>query len=131
MELEDWTDMYIDYLNAFQTEPISKLKKDNVIECTYPAKTLTYVYSKHLGPAMNREKGYCVLITRNTKENVLELAKHWHDFAKNPGLKILFVNPKVNMKWFINPHLHEKVADMKSLKKGLLSLHEGVPEAEE
>ena len=70
-----------------------------------------------------------MIVCRNTKENVEELIKGWEDFAKPDHLTIVFANPDTNEKWLLKPHHHDKVADKKSLKQGLLSMHEAVTPA--
>jgi len=63
------------------------------------------------------------LVLYNKKENVQLIVKGWHELIKKPNLSILFVNPKTHTKWSVNPYIHNKIADKKTLKKGLLSLY--------
>jgi len=69
-----------------------------------------------------------LIVTKNLKENVTFLAKHWQQFAKNPGLKIIFVNLKHEEKWVLVPNSHHAIADPESLELGLQALHDAVPE---
>ena len=66
------------------------------------------------------------LVLLNKKENVDLIVSGWPHLIKKSNLSVLFVNPETNNKWSINPHIHDKIADKKSLKKGLLSIFESV-----
>lgn len=61
------------------------------------------------------------IATLNTKENVEFLANNWDDFL-HPQLSILFMNPQTQEQWKVIPYSHNKIAEKKHLKKGLLSL---------
>jgi hypothetical protein len=66
------------------------------------------------------------LVLYNNSENIDLVVKGWDELIKKNNLSILFVNPHTNNKWSLNPHFHNRIADRKSLKKGLLSLYSSV-----
>ena len=66
------------------------------------------------------------LVLFNKMENIDLVVAGWSELVKKPNLSVLFVNPHTNNKWSLNPHIHNKIADKKTLKKGLLSLYETV-----
>jgi len=121
MELIEWTHRYIDYMNMYKPTPVLKEQRDNQIRCTYGTGTILYLIYDNLTKDILSKilKGH---------ENVLLVRKYWQQLVKNKHLKILFVNPKLNMKWFIIPYLHNRVASPNTLIQGLMSLFESVPE---
>jgi hypothetical protein len=66
------------------------------------------------------------LVLYNKKENIELVVSGWKELIGKQNLTVLFVNPHANDKWSVNPYIHDKIADKKSLKKGLLSLYETV-----
>jgi hypothetical protein len=56
------------------------------------------------------------------------LVDNWDKLIKFPSLTLYFVNPfsKLDKKWLINPYVHSKICDDKSLKTGLKSMFEMV-----
>ena len=66
------------------------------------------------------------LVLYNKKENIEFIVSGWRELIKKQNLSILFANPHTNNKWSINPYIHNKIADKKTLKKGLLSLFDTV-----
>ena len=69
-----------------------------------------------------------IIITLNSDNNITFLAENWKELSKNPLLSFYFVNPEssTDKKWAICPHAHNKIADISSLKPGLMSIAEGV-----
>lgn len=63
------------------------------------------------------------LVLLNRMQNIDLIVSGWDELVTKPNLSILFVNPDTNNKWSINPYIHSKIADRKTLKKGLLSLY--------
>ncbi len=70
-----------------------------------------------------------MIVCLNTKANVDTLIRSWEEFSKPDNLTMVFANPETNEKWLLKPHHHDKVADKKSLKQGLLSMSEAITPA--
>lgn len=130
MELIDWTSTFIDNLNSFKRDLENKESKDNEINCMYKARGLVkYIVEPDLKQDIfKRLEGQVVLVCINKKENLVFVIDNWVHFIKNPKLKIIFANPKINQQWSIIPYTHNSISDQKSLKLGLKSLFENVPE---
>ena len=129
MNLLEWAAAYIDYLNQFKNNLIDKTASGNEIICTYKfIGKCIYLVSEHLGPELIKKlsSARIVLVCYNSPENVNYLAKNWNEFT-NKNLKIIFVNPDINMQWSIMPDVHDKICDKSNLRQGLLSLFESVP----
>lgn len=66
------------------------------------------------------------LVLYNKQENIELIVSGWSELIRKQNLTVMFANPKTNEKWSINPYIHDRVADRKTLKKGLLSLYSTV-----
>lgn len=69
-----------------------------------------------------------ILVLFNQKQNLEMVLKEWKQLAAIPGLSIIFANPRNNSKWILSPHIHNKIADPKSLRQGLVSMLQEVGE---
>lgn len=65
------------------------------------------------------------IIVYNSKENFDNMMKAWKILSGIPDLTIYFVNPfsKIEKKWIVRPHIHNKISDAASLKQGLNSMY--------
>lgn len=126
MDLKEWTESYISYLDSFKKNLKTKSIRDDIIDCDYSDKgKLKYIVSEKLEEASIEDDS--VIVCLNTKENLDVLIKKWKDFITFQKLKIIFSNPKLNLQWSIIPYLHDKYGDPDSLKTGLNSLFGSVP----
>ena len=64
------------------------------------------------------------VIVENSRENVQAVIDCWKEAITFEKLTILFLDVNTGNKWIIRPHIHEKIAEPKTLAQGLLSLHE-------
>jgi hypothetical protein len=130
MELIDWTSAFIDNLNSFRHDLDKKEIKGNEIDCQYKSKGLVkYIIMPELDKEVfGKINENTILACLNKKENLVFVINNWAHFIKNPKLKILFANPKVNLQWSLIPCTHHSISDPKSLKLGLKSIFESVPE---
>jgi len=127
MNLKEWTEAYIDYLNSYKKNLKSKIIKDNSIECEYFDKgKIHYIICEELDICNYVTNS--VIVCLNTKQNLKFLIERWKNFTKHEKLKIVFTNPKLNRQWSIIPYIHQKYNDKKNLKNGLKSLFISIPE---
>ena len=129
MNLFEWVLAYIDYLNQFKNNLIDKTISGNEIICNYKSiGKCIYLTNEKLDLDVIKKisDARTVLVCFNSIENVNFLAKNWNEFI-NKNLKIIFVNPDINMQWSIMPDVHDNVCDKSNLRQGLLSLFESVP----
>jgi hypothetical protein len=130
MELIEWTSAFIDNLNSFRRDLEKKEIKEDIIDCLYKVKGhMRYVVYPELNEdCLKMLEGNVVLVCLNKKENLVFMINHWQSFIKNPKLKVIFSNPKINQQWSLLPYTHNLISDPKSLKLGLKSVFESVPE---
>jgi hypothetical protein len=127
MNLKEWAESYIDYLNTYKKNLKNKLIKEDYIECEYSdkGKIIYYIYNTLENPFFGENH---VIICLNTKKNLDFLVKNWKKFLEYKKLKVIFSNPKLNLQWSIIPYLHNMYGDPESLKTGLKSLFSSIPE---
>ncbi len=127
MSLREWAETYVRHRDLFkreieQLEPTAEgfriLKRDG--------SSTTCIVQETLAPPP--ELAHTLIVTRNTKENVLTVLKEWKRFAAEPDCTLIFANVKKNEKWVLIPSTHDKVTESASLKSGLLAMHQAVPE---
>ncbi len=129
MNLNQWTSIYLNHVNNFKKNIKERKDEKEKIVCFLKngGKTDYFVI-----PVLSKDiekEGSIVIVCLNIKENLNHIIEEWDSLIKNPKLKIMFVNPEENTHWSLIPHLHAKISDEKSLKRGLMSLFESVPEA--
>ncbi|MCM2325260.1 MAG: hypothetical protein NDI94_02265 [Candidatus Woesearchaeota archaeon] len=132
MNLFEWTTHYIDYLNSFKRDLLSKKEAGDHIECEYKAKgKLDYIICENLDENIipKVQEGSIALVTLNRKDNAKFMIANWNKFITNKNLKIIFANPTVNAQWTIMPYLHNNFTDPAALKTGIKTLFESVAEA--
>ena len=129
MNLLDWTQAYISYLNSFRNNIVSKDVKENSVVCEYKDKgTITYQVHENLADFKDDEvKDNSILVCLNNKTNLNYMIDNWPKFIKVKTLKLIFANPKHNLQWSILPYTHNKFSDPVTLKTGLKSLFSSVP----
>jgi hypothetical protein len=131
MSLLEWVNAYIEHLNSFRQDLLEKTVSGNEIKCRYKDELTLFILQETFNPELfsRIKEGRTVVVCLNKKENVDFLAKNWQEFIQNSRLKIIFVNPGLNVHWAIIPSLHHKVCDPSTLKVGLMSVYENVPSA--
>ena len=129
MKLIEWLDSYIVYLNSFKGTLLSKKTDQNEVICEYKDKGIvTYIVKENLDLNLDLKQDKLIIICLNSKNNLKFLTENWNKFIGNKTLKIMFVNPDLNLQWSLIPYLHNKFGDPASLKLGLKSLFGSIPE---
>lgn len=132
MNLQEWTVTYVQARDLIFRTLRDIREEKNKITFTFTDRTTTYLIRERLNQEVIKELDTAqnqTIVTRNTKENLQFLIKHWNDFTTHASLKIFFVNPRHNQYWAISPYHHNTIADKKTLKQGLNTLFHTVPEA--
>ncbi len=64
------------------------------------------------------------LVMFNNKDNLDFVIDNWQKLIELKELTLIFVNPESlqEKKWIINPYVHDKVTEPKSLRAGLIAL---------
>ncbi|MEM4397590.1 MAG: hypothetical protein QW757_03135 [Candidatus Woesearchaeota archaeon] len=131
MNLIDWTNNYLDYVNSIKKNLVDKEKNNNEIKCQFKDKgSVSYLCYENLDDSFFKIYEYyssknLVIVTLNKIENLNFLKKNWHVFIKKKDLKFIFVNIKENLHWAIFPATHHFVSD--NLELGLKALFDSVP----
>ncbi len=126
MDIRDWTVNYIEYLNSYKKTLESKKLLGNKIECKYSDRgVIKYVIDETLENCKYDDN--TIIVCLNTNKNLKTLIQSWKEYVKHQKLKIIFVNPDLNLQWSIIPYLHHKYNEESSLEKGLKSLFSSVP----
>ena len=72
---------------------------------------------------LDKEK-YISIVLFNFEDNLNKILDNWKYLAEFEKLTIYFVNmfSATDQKWIIKPSLHNRIAEQKSLKQGLISM---------
>jgi len=131
MTLLEWTEVYVKHRDLFEKKIASiQAQHDTVLVTQKDGESWKAIAAPELGDDVVAHvgAGRVLLVTRNLKANTDFVAQHWKKLAVNPGLKIIFVNVAKNEKWLLVPSTHDKVTEPATLKLGLQTMHEAVPE---
>jgi|GEM_PF-1652889 len=132
MTLLEWAQHYLRHRDLFERKieqiehegrELRITQKDGTAYPCIIAETL----DEDLLPRLEGEK-IAIVVTRNLKDNVTFVAKHWKTLSERQGLKLVFANVAKNEKWVLVPSGHARVAEAASLKIGLIAMHNAVPE---
>lgn len=126
-DLTNWCKNYIQSRDAMERKLVSVDDKGEQLLVTYKNRVVTFVPQTVLDDSAAKIDGIVTVVTLQTPANFNILLNKFGEFAKNPNLMVIFVNPVVEEKWLLKPHVHAAVADKSSLKAGLTSLYQTVP----
>lgn len=129
-EITEWTIQYIKYRDLMKKNLVDYKILKNCIEFEFKDKKHFYYIFENLNSDALKDLSNenITFVVANKQKNVVFLEKNWASFTKFPKANLIFVHPKSNQTWMINPYFHDRVAEPKKLKQGLLSLFEGVKE---
>lgn len=131
MNILEWTSVFIDNIDSFRKDIKKKEICGNEITCVSGSKgALKYIAVEKLEESVlsKIKEGNIILSCLNTKENLSFVTKNWDEFIKNKNLKIIFANPELNVQWSLIPYTHNLISEPKTLKLGLKSIFDSVPE---
>jgi len=119
--LTDWIEKFVRYRGALSGSAGIE-KKDGMI-CTNERCFLACP-SLNFGDIEKISENDTAVVTFNTLENFDFLLNHWGKLKDVKNLTIYFINPfsKLDKKWVIKPHVHDRICEQNSLKKGLRSI---------
>ena len=127
-DLIEWTIRFVKHRDLIKKNLIDYKILKNFIEFEFKDKKHIYYIYPELNDGSIKELNDELIsfIVLNKKSNVKFLADNWDKFIKFQKTNIVFVNSKVNQHWIITPFIHNKIAEKKKLKKGLMSLFDNV-----
>jgi hypothetical protein len=136
--LREWTHNYLKNKDILHKRISTITDKGDYILVKNKDETHIIVIVKEkiseIGPVLDLFKKYekkhkaqkLTLVLYNSKKNLDLLIKSWKKLIEFPTLTLIFANPEVNDKWVISPAIHNRIADPKNLKQGLLSMFQNV-----
>lgn len=130
--LSDWTVSFVKHMDIIKKEIVEIKKDSGKVIVTYKNSSKIFFIQPSLFSftdvlVIPHDKQVCI-VCMNSENNIDFTVKNWKQIIEHPLLTMYFVNPKIpgNNKWILRPHIHNKVADMSSLKTGLKSMSDGV-----
>jgi hypothetical protein len=126
-DLLEWCNSYIKSRDSMERTLKSLEKHGDHLVATHKTKTVTWFGQESLDTKGASVEGHVSIVCLQNQQNFNTLVQHFSEFAKNPNLTIMFLNPKLNEKWSLKPGVHAAVADKQSLKLGLQSMYDTVP----
>lgn len=130
-DLIEWTIMYVKHRDLMKRNLVDYKILKNYIEFEFKDRKHIYFIYQELNEESLKElkDEFISFIVLNRKSNVEFLVKNWDKFVKYQKINITFVSPKANQSWTIVPHIHDKIAERKKLKSGLMALFDNISKA--
>ncbi|MBN1175928.1 hypothetical protein JXA48_04760 [Candidatus Woesearchaeota archaeon] len=128
MNLAEWAKHYIKFKDCMKRQITSIEELDGKLLVHEKKEDKLYCIAEELKNSLLEEKkceGRKFLVTLNTPANVKFLADNWQ-LVQNDEITIIFANIKTNESWTIHPKTHSKIIEDKTIKQGLMSLHESI-----
>ncbi len=125
-EVLEWTNHHIKFVDAYHKKIKGMSENKGVICVKYKSNKVEHYYTTVSFEDVDLAKlgSNPIVVLPNSKHNFDLLVKNWKNICKNPDLKLVFFNPNSTLlrKWVIKPHIHNKICDKESLKKGLKAM---------
>lgn len=141
MSLAEWVITFVKHKDMLKHQLQSIAEKDSIVHAVFKDNKMQDYFilekSNDLSGVFDATKksdadsNYSVhVVWHNTQANLKELLTHWQHCAAHQRLHFYFVNPKssTDIKWVINPWLHNRISDEKNLEAGLKSMFSMVEE---
>ncbi|MEK6963566.1 MAG: hypothetical protein AABX70_04010 [Nanoarchaeota archaeon] len=124
MDLIEWTLIYVKNKDLLQRKLQSHTQKGDVLTFQYKDKIHDYVIQESLSNCTQHKTSapYLTFVCPSTPSNLGYIIKNWKTFLSHKNLNFIFVNPKNQDKWILQPSTHHLIADEESLELGLKSM---------
>lgn len=127
VDLYEWTKHYINFKDILKRQIVKKTYLNTSIVIEEKKDTKMYLVMETLADAIesvNKIKDKTtIIVTLNTVPNCNTLVDNWELFANKANTSLIFVDVALDDKWIIHPATHQHIADNKTLKEGIFSLH--------
>ncbi len=121
MDLKEWSRIILKQRQKLgRIKEVAMLNNEPERVIDNDGKEHKVIISEDLGKINPTED--CIVLTQNSKKNVIELINRWGDYVKN-NTTIYFINSD-GSKWSINTRVHNFIVEKNNLKKSLMSLYE-------
>lgn len=144
MSLTEWIITFVKHKDMLKHQLQSIAEKDGMVHAVFKDSKVQdyFVLEKHADATTlmhvldaakksDADLNYSVhVVWYNTQANLKALITHWQQCASHQRLHFYFVNPKssTDIKWIINPWLHNRISDSSHLEVGLKSMFSMVEE---
>ncbi len=124
--LTEWVKNYVRHKDLILKRIISMEEKGDRITVKYKDKTTSYEPMASLKD-FEKASDEATIITFNTQDNFQQLLKGWARLVAKK-LVIVMINPlsKLDNKWVIAAHIHDRICDKASFKQGMQTMFETV-----
>jgi len=132
--LKEWITNFLKQRDLYENKIISINEEDNQLKVKYDDKELTVFIVPELidlGFLENFAKTSPLgIVVSNKKDNLNFLIENWDFFVQFKSLTTYFVNTQsqTEIKWIINPRVHDFICERSALKAGLETLFSMVEE---
>lgn len=127
--LLEWTIFYAKNKDIIKKEIKDYKVMKNFVEFEYKDKKHIYYAYPQLNDEVIEKSydGWVTVVCLNKKENINFTLQNWEKLIKNQRFSMIFVHPKSSQKWIIFPHMHNKITEKQTLKLGLETMAQEVP----
>lgn len=124
--LAGWAKNYIRHKDIVLKRIVGVEEKDGRVIVQYKERTATYEPMTSLKD-LEKAGDEATIITFNTKDNFQQLLKSWARLVAKK-LTAVLINPlsKLDTKWVIAAHIHDRICDKSSFKQGMQTMFETV-----
>lgn len=124
--LAEWAKNYIRHKDIVLKRIVGIEEQGGRITVKYNDKTVTYEPMASLKDFENADIE-STIITFNTQDNFQQLLKSWAKFVAKK-LTAILINPlsKLDNRWAIAAHIHDRICDKASFKQGMQTMFETV-----
>ena len=132
--LKEWITHFLKQRDLYEHKIISINDEDDKVLVKFDDKEAIYFIipeMKDLGFLENIDKNTSLgIVILNKKANLNFLVKNWDFFVQFQSLTIYFVNTQsqTEIKWMVNPKVHNFICERSALKAGLTALFSTVEE---
>ena len=129
LKILEWTQEYLKYKDMVQRK-IQTIKKINDEELVCELKNgeqKHYICVNTLDDSILEKLKNKNVSCLNTKQNLNWVITNWNNLKKENTV-FFFANPKKAMHWSVNPKVHDGVTDKATIKTGLKTLFDTIPE---
>ncbi len=128
LNIIEWTEAYLKYKDTIHRRIKNITKKEKTITVENKDGTKQeYLCVNDLDEIKKDQLKNKRISCLNKKKNLDWIIKNWKEI-KETNTIFLMANPQKASHWTLNPKLHNNISDKTSLKTGLKTLFESIPE---
>ena len=127
-QLIEWIIRYVKHRDLIKKNLIDYKILKNHIEFEFKDKNHIYNICENFNDEILKEVSdkYITFVVLNKMTNLNFLVNKWENFLKFSKISIIFVHPSSNQSWTVCPYIHNRIAEHKKLKSGLIGLFDSI-----